>query len=88
MILVLRQTICCSKVSPWLIKAKPFSKKKELGSEPTTLPTELPKQLSWLNPYSKAGKANLIKLSLDIEEQAGVMKPLKTPNSKSWLIIL
>ena len=73
-------------------KAVTFPRKNELpqvGLEPTTLytldsalPTELPRQLSWLGPnltsHSTPDKQAYFQLSM--KEKAGVMEPPMTPN--------
>ena len=62
-----------------------------MGLEPTTLytldrvlPTELPRQLSWLGPNltSHSTPDEQANHQLSMKEKAGVMKPPMTPNTK------
>ena len=67
---------------------------KKLGLEPTTLytlysrqsalPTELPRQFSWLGPNltSHSTPDEQANHQLSMKEKAGVMKPPMTPNTK------
>ena len=55
-----------------------------LHSRQSALPTELPRQLSWLGPNltSHSTPDEQANHQLSMKEKAGVMKPPMTPNTK------
>ena len=55
-----------------------------LYSRQSALPTELPRQLSWLGPNltSHSTHDEQANHQLSMKEKAGVMKPSMTPNTK------